>query len=65
MPTLSRRVPAIVSSILLTLGVGLMVLGVVLMDARETLLTPEGLASRAGGSGRSTRPDPAPGCTGR
>ena len=48
MLTLSRREPAIVSSILLTLGVGLMVLGVVLMDARETLMTPEGLASRAG-----------------
>jgi hypothetical protein len=47
MSTMSRGVPAIVSSFLLTLGVGLIVLGIVLMDARESLLTPGGLSRRA------------------
>jgi hypothetical protein len=48
MSTMSRGVPPIFPSTLLTLGVGLIVVGVVLMDARESLLTPDGLSSRAG-----------------
>jgi hypothetical protein len=48
MPTTSRSVPAIISAGLLALGAGLIVLGVVLMDARQTLLTPDGLSRRAG-----------------
>ena len=44
----SRRVPALVSSTLLALGVALTVLGVVLLEARHSLLTPEGLSRRAG-----------------
>ena len=48
MATTTRRVPALVSSTLLVLGVALTVLGVVLMEARHSLLTPEGLSMRAG-----------------
>jgi len=48
MPIRTRGVPAIVSSTLLALGVALTVLGVVLMEARHSLLTPEGLSRRAG-----------------
>ena len=48
MATTSRRVPALVSSTLLALGVALTVLGVVLLEARHSLLTPEGLSRRAG-----------------
>ena len=48
MSTRTRGVPAIVSSTLLALGVALAVLGVVLMEARHSLLTPEGLSRRAG-----------------
>ena len=44
----SRGVRALVSSALLALGITLAVLGVVLLDARQSLLTPEGLAGRAG-----------------
>jgi hypothetical protein len=42
-----RGAPAILSSILLTIGVGLAVLGVLLMDARQALLTPDRLSARA------------------
>jgi predicted secreted protein len=48
MSTRTRGVPAIVSSTLLALGVALTVLGVVLMEVRHSLLTPEGLSRRAG-----------------
>jgi hypothetical protein len=48
MATTNRRVPALVTSTLLVLGVALTVLGVVLMEARQSLLTPGGLSSRAG-----------------
>lgn len=48
MSTRSRGLPALVSSFLLTAGVGLAVVGLVLMDARESLLTPDGLSRRAG-----------------
>ena len=48
MATTTRRVPALVSSTLLVLGVALTVLGVVLMEARHSLLTPAGLSMRAG-----------------
>jgi hypothetical protein len=48
MSTRSRGVPAFVSSTLLAFGVGLIVLGVVLLEARQSLLTPDGLSRRAG-----------------
>ena len=48
MSTRTRGVPTIVSSTLLALGVLLIVLGVVLMEARQSLMTPEGLSRRAG-----------------
>jgi hypothetical protein len=48
MSTRTRGVPAIVSSALLALGVALTVLGVVLMEARHSLLTPEGISRRVG-----------------
>ncbi len=48
MATIARRVPALVSSTLLVLGVAVTVLGVVLMEARHSLLTPAGLSMRAG-----------------
>ncbi len=48
MSATSRRVPAIVSSTLLALGVVLVTFAVVLMEARQSLLTPEGLSRRAG-----------------
>jgi hypothetical protein len=48
MSTTSRGAPAIVASTLLATGVGLIALGVVLMDARQSLLTPDGLSRRAG-----------------
>ena len=48
MATTTRRVPALVSSTLLVLGVALTVFGVVLMEARHSLLTPAGLSMRAG-----------------
>ncbi len=56
MATTTRRVPALVSSTLLALGVALTVLGVVLMEARHSLLTPDGaLEARRRGAGRSAR----------
>ena len=56
MATTTRRVPALVSSTLLALGVALTVLGVVLLEARHSLLTPEGLSSaRRRRAGRSAR----------
>ena len=48
MSSTTRGAAAIASSILLTLGVVLIVLGVVLMDARQSLLVPDGLSRRAG-----------------
>ena len=48
MSATSRRLPAIVSSTLLALGVVLVTFAVVLMEARQSLLTPEGLSRRAG-----------------
>jgi len=48
MSTRTRGVPDIVCSTLLVLGVALTVLGVVLMEARRSLLTPDGLSARAG-----------------
>jgi hypothetical protein len=48
MSTRNRGVPSIVSSTLLALSVALAVLGVVLMEARQSLLTPDGLSRRAG-----------------
>ena len=44
----TRGVRGFFSSALLALGVALLVLGVVLMEARHSLLTPEGLSTRAG-----------------
>jgi hypothetical protein len=44
----TRGVRGVVSSTLLALGVALTVLGVVLMEARQSLLTPDGLSRRAG-----------------
>jgi hypothetical protein len=48
MSTGSRGVRHATSSILLALGVMLTALGVVLLEARQSLLTPDGLARRAG-----------------
>jgi hypothetical protein len=48
MSTTSRGVPTVVASALLAIGVGLIALGVVLMETRQSLLTPDGLSSRAG-----------------
>jgi len=48
MATQSRSVPALVSSTLLALGVALVVLAVVLMETRQSLLTPDGLSHRTG-----------------
>lgn len=48
MSTRSSAVRAIASSTFLAMGVVLAALGVVLMEARHSLLTPDGLAQRAG-----------------
>jgi hypothetical protein len=48
MSTGSRGLRHATSSILLALGVMLAALGVVLLEARQSLLTPDGLARRAG-----------------
>ncbi len=41
---------ALLSAVLLALGVALIALGIVLLDARQSLLTPDGLARRTGGA---------------
>jgi hypothetical protein len=46
MSTGSRGVRNVTSSILLALGVMLTALGVVLLEAHQSLLTPDGLARR-------------------
>ncbi len=48
MATQSRSVSALVSSTLLAIGVALVVLAVVLMETRQSLLTPDGLSHRTG-----------------
>ena len=48
MTTARRGLPSFVSSALIAIGVALIVLGVVLAEAHRSLLTPEGLAARAG-----------------
>jgi hypothetical protein len=48
MSTRSRGIRGIASSILLALGAMLFALGVVLIEVRQSLLTPDGLARRAG-----------------